>query len=73
MLKRDGEPIVEAPVDVWIAAQVLAEVTVALWGGPVSVVRAVIDAQPPTDLGAPLDPITDEEWTLFAAGAGFEP
>lgn len=46
VLRRDGEPLVEAPVDDWIAAQVLAEVTVALWGGPVSVAGAVVASRP---------------------------
>lgn len=46
VLKRDGSPLVEAPVDEWVAAQVLAEVSVALWGGPVSVVGAVVAGRP---------------------------
>jgi hypothetical protein len=46
ILKRDGHEVVEAPVDEWIAAQVLAETTVAIWGGPVSVVNAVVANRP---------------------------
>lgn len=46
VLKRDGQALVEAPVDEWMAAQVLAEVTVALWDGPVSVTSAVLAERP---------------------------
>lgn len=60
VLRRDGEALVEAPVDDWTAAQVLAEVTVALWGGPVSVARPVVDARPA--------PATDQA-TIFDAMA----
>ena len=37
----DGDPVVGLPVDDWLAAEVLALASVALWGGPVSVLDAV--------------------------------
>jgi hypothetical protein len=58
-LRRDGEPIVTAPVDDYIAAQVLAETTVALWGGRVSVVNAVT-AQRRADAPLPDPTIFDQ-------------
>lgn len=42
MVKRDGDPLVEVPVDDWTVAVLFAEVVVALVGGPVSVGAAVI-------------------------------
>lgn len=40
-VRLDGEPIVTVPADEWLLAQVLAEASVALWGGPVSVIDAI--------------------------------
>lgn len=40
-VRLDGEPIVTVPADEWLIAQVLAEASVALWGGPVSVIDAI--------------------------------
>lgn len=49
LVRRDGEQLVDAPADDWLVAQILAEVTVALFGGPVSVTSAVISARPTAD------------------------
>lgn len=41
-LRRDGDPVVTVPVCDFLAAEVLAGAAVGLWGGPVSVVGAVV-------------------------------
>ena len=45
-LFADGEPVIDpCPVHLNLVAEILAGVTCALWGGPVSILKAVMEAE----------------------------
>lgn len=78
---RDGVQVTDrVPCSDWFAGEVGAGLVASMFGGPVSLARAVIEQRAaeaaetaPLHLFDDVEPITDDEWRLFAEGAGFEP